>query len=137
MRVGITGVPGVGKSTFIEALGNHVIGEGHRIAVLAVDPHNPTGMFLSAEEAREKLEKKTADGTRALLVRCAQAFAREAPAAFADLTTLQADLRADSRSQAVAKALGLLLDDVPAGDYELIALPLKWLGLDASPVRWR
>lgn len=38
LRIGITGVPGVGKSTFIEALGNHVIGEGHRIAVLAVDP---------------------------------------------------------------------------------------------------
>jgi LAO/AO transport system kinase len=38
LRIGITGVPGVGKSTFIEALGNHVIGEGQRIAVLAVDP---------------------------------------------------------------------------------------------------
>jgi len=30
---------------------------------------------------------------------------------------------------------GLLLDDVPPGDYELIALPLKWRGVDASPVR--
>ncbi|TVR41595.1 MAG: methylmalonyl Co-A mutase-associated GTPase MeaB [Bacteroidia bacterium] len=38
LRVGITGVPGVGKSTFIEALGRYVISEGHRIAVLAVDP---------------------------------------------------------------------------------------------------
>jgi LAO/AO transport system kinase len=38
IRVGISGVPGVGKSTFIERLGNHVIGEGHRVAVLAVDP---------------------------------------------------------------------------------------------------
>lgn len=38
IRVGITGVPGVGKSTFIERFGLHVIGEGHRIAVLAVDP---------------------------------------------------------------------------------------------------
>ena len=38
IRVGISGVPGVGKSTFIERLGNHVIDEGHRVAVLAVDP---------------------------------------------------------------------------------------------------
>ena len=38
MRVGITGVPGVGKSTFIEALGMHLIEQGHRVAVLAVDP---------------------------------------------------------------------------------------------------
>ena len=38
VRIGITGVPGVGKSTFIERFGLHVIGQGHRIAVLAVDP---------------------------------------------------------------------------------------------------
>jgi len=38
MRIGISGPPGVGKSTFIEAFGVHVIGEGHRLAVLAVDP---------------------------------------------------------------------------------------------------
>ncbi|MGO3327606.1 methylmalonyl Co-A mutase-associated GTPase MeaB [Gordonia sp. (in: high G+C Gram-positive bacteria)] len=37
-RVGITGVPGVGKSTTIEALGMHLISQGHRVAVLAVDP---------------------------------------------------------------------------------------------------
>lgn len=37
-RVGITGVPGVGKSTTIEALGMHLIERGHRVAVLAVDP---------------------------------------------------------------------------------------------------
>ncbi|WP_019429390.1 methylmalonyl Co-A mutase-associated GTPase MeaB [Limnohabitans sp. Rim47] len=37
-RLGISGVPGVGKSTFIEALGLHLIGQGHRVAVLAVDP---------------------------------------------------------------------------------------------------
>ncbi|HJL89327.1 MAG TPA: hypothetical protein QF905_03240, partial [Acidimicrobiales bacterium] len=37
-RVGITGVPGVGKSTFIEALGSHLTAAGHRVAVLAVDP---------------------------------------------------------------------------------------------------
>lgn len=37
-RIGISGVPGVGKSTFIESFGLYVIGEGHRVAVLAVDP---------------------------------------------------------------------------------------------------
>lgn len=38
IRIGITGVPGVGKSTFIEALGLHVIEQGHKVAVLAIDP---------------------------------------------------------------------------------------------------
>lgn len=38
IRVGITGVPGVGKSTFIEALGLHLVHQGRRVAVLAVDP---------------------------------------------------------------------------------------------------
>ena len=37
-RVGITGVPGVGKSTFVDQLGVNLIGAGHRVAVLAVDP---------------------------------------------------------------------------------------------------
>jgi len=38
IRIGITGVPGVGKSTFIESLGNHLIEKGHKLAVLAIDP---------------------------------------------------------------------------------------------------
>jgi LAO/AO transport system kinase len=38
VRVGISGVPGVGKSTFIEAFGLHLVGAGKRVAVLAVDP---------------------------------------------------------------------------------------------------
>ena len=38
VRIGITGVPGVGKSTFIEAFGTYLTGLGHRLAVLAVDP---------------------------------------------------------------------------------------------------
>ena len=38
LRLGISGVPGVGKSTFIEALGLHLIGLGHRVAVLTIDP---------------------------------------------------------------------------------------------------
>src|SRR5689334_6733485 len=38
IRVGITGAPGVGKSTFIESLGLHLVKGGYRVAVLAVDP---------------------------------------------------------------------------------------------------
>lgn len=38
IRIGITGVPGVGKSTFIEALGKHITGTGKKLAVLAIDP---------------------------------------------------------------------------------------------------
>jgi LAO/AO transport system kinase len=43
VRLGISGVPGVGKSTFIEAFGQHVIAAGHRVAVLAVDPSSKRG----------------------------------------------------------------------------------------------
>ena len=38
VRVGISGAPGVGKSSFIEAFGLHLAEQGHRVAVLAVDP---------------------------------------------------------------------------------------------------
>ncbi|HCY42503.1 MAG TPA: methylmalonyl Co-A mutase-associated GTPase MeaB [Prolixibacteraceae bacterium] len=38
VRIGITGVPGVGKSTFIEAMGKHITSNGHKLAVLAIDP---------------------------------------------------------------------------------------------------
>ncbi|KOG91806.1 protein kinase, partial [Streptomyces varsoviensis] len=37
-RIGVSGVPGVGKSTFIDAFGTRLTGLGHRVAVLAVDP---------------------------------------------------------------------------------------------------
>lgn len=43
VRVGISGVPGVGKSTFIESFGLHVIGGGHKVAVLAIDPSSKRG----------------------------------------------------------------------------------------------
>jgi LAO/AO transport system kinase len=43
LRLGISGVPGVGKSTFIEAFGLHLLNEGHRVAVLAVDPSSRRG----------------------------------------------------------------------------------------------
>ncbi|PRW64332.1 methylmalonyl Co-A mutase-associated GTPase MeaB [Actinopolyspora mortivallis] len=47
-RLGVTGVPGVGKSTFIEALGTRLVAEGHRVGVLAVDPssHRSGGSIL-------------------------------------------------------------------------------------------
>ncbi|WP_280276302.1 methylmalonyl Co-A mutase-associated GTPase MeaB [Nocardia wallacei] len=52
-RVGITGVPGVGKSTFIDALGMYLIGAGHRVAVLAVDPSSTrTGGSILGDKTR-------------------------------------------------------------------------------------
>ncbi|MDJ0394943.1 methylmalonyl Co-A mutase-associated GTPase MeaB [Rhodococcus sp. G-MC3] len=52
-RVGITGVPGVGKSTFIDALGMHLIEKGHRVAVLAVDPSSTrTGGSILGDKTR-------------------------------------------------------------------------------------
>lgn len=52
-RVGITGVPGVGKSTFIESLGSRLTDAGHRVAVLAVDPSSTiTGGSILADKTR-------------------------------------------------------------------------------------
>ena len=52
-RVGITGVPGVGKSTSIEALGMHLIDHGHKVAVLAVDPSSTrTGGSILGDKTR-------------------------------------------------------------------------------------
>jgi len=52
-RVGITGVPGVGKSTFIEALGLDLIAQGKRVAVLAVDPSSSvTGGSILGDKTR-------------------------------------------------------------------------------------
>jgi LAO/AO transport system kinase len=57
VRLGITGVPGVGKSTFIESLGISLVGAGHRVAVLAVDPSSSrSGGSVMADKTRmEKL----------------------------------------------------------------------------------
>ena len=53
IRVGITGVPGVGKSTLIDALGARLIAEGHRVAVLAVDPSSGrTGGSILGDKTR-------------------------------------------------------------------------------------
>jgi len=59
IRVGITGPPGVGKSTFIEALGLHLIERGHRVAVLAVDPSSPVtgGSILGDKTRMEQLSQ--------------------------------------------------------------------------------
>ncbi|PXY32333.1 methylmalonyl Co-A mutase-associated GTPase MeaB [Prauserella muralis] len=52
-RVGITGVPGVGKSTFIDRLGTELTGSGHRVAVLAVDPSSTrTGGSILGDKTR-------------------------------------------------------------------------------------
>jgi LAO/AO transport system kinase len=52
-RVGITGTPGVGKSTTIDTLGTYLIGEGHKVAVLAVDPSSArTGGSILGDKTR-------------------------------------------------------------------------------------
>lgn len=60
VRVGITGVPGAGKSTFIEALGNMLCDEGKRVAVLAVDPSSNVsrGSILGDKTRMEKLSRR-------------------------------------------------------------------------------
>jgi len=57
MRLGISGVPGVGKSTFIEVLGLHLIAQGHRVAVLTIDPSSSVsgGSILGDKTRMEKL----------------------------------------------------------------------------------
>jgi len=70
-RIGISGVPGVGKSTFIEAFGLHLIGAGKRVAVLAVDPS-------SAVSGGSILGDKT---RMASLSAAPEAFIRPSPAA--------------------------------------------------------
>ena len=71
MRVGISGVPGVGKSTFIEALGLHLIEKGHKVAVLAVDPSSSVtgGSILGDKTRMELLSQRT------------EAFIRPSPSA--------------------------------------------------------
>src|SRR5512138_539127 len=53
VRVGITGVPGAGKSTTIDTLGTYLTGQGHKVAVLAVDPSSQrTGGSILADKTR-------------------------------------------------------------------------------------
>jgi LAO/AO transport system kinase len=60
IRVGITGVPGAGKSTFIEALGLYLIQQGHKVAVLAVDPTSSLtkGSILGDKTRMEELARE-------------------------------------------------------------------------------
>jgi LAO/AO transport system kinase len=60
LRIGISGVPGVGKSTFIEALGIYLIEGGHRLAVLAVDPSSTVhgGSILGDKTRMEQLSQR-------------------------------------------------------------------------------
>jgi LAO/AO transport system kinase len=69
LRLGISGVPGVGKSTFIEALGLYLVGRGHRVAVLAVDPSSSVsgGSILGDKTRMEQLSV------------CEQAYIRPSP----------------------------------------------------------
>jgi LAO/AO transport system kinase len=62
VRLGVTGPPGVGKSTFIEALGLHLVALGHRVAVLAVDPSSPVsgGSILGDKTRMERLAQQEA-----------------------------------------------------------------------------
>jgi LAO/AO transport system kinase len=59
-RLGITGVPGVGKSTFIESFGNEVLKHGHKLAVLAIDPSSDKtkGSILGDKTRMEELSVK-------------------------------------------------------------------------------
>lgn len=62
IRIGISGIPGVGKSTFIEAFGLYVIEQGKRVAVLAVDPSSPIagGSILGDKTRMEALSRADA-----------------------------------------------------------------------------
>jgi LAO/AO transport system kinase len=61
-RIGITGIPGVGKSTLINVLGDRLIEEGHRVAVLAIDPSSTRsgGSILGDKTRMEKLASNDA-----------------------------------------------------------------------------
>ncbi|WP_163996482.1 methylmalonyl Co-A mutase-associated GTPase MeaB [Pyxidicoccus caerfyrddinensis] len=61
-RVGISGVPGAGKSTFIDALGMHLVGKGHRVAVLAIDPSSSIsgGSILGDKTRMARLSRESA-----------------------------------------------------------------------------
>jgi LAO/AO transport system kinase len=70
VRIGISGVPGVGKSTFIECFGLHLVETGHKVAVLAVDPSSKVsgGSILGDKTRMEELSRHP------------QAFIRPSPA---------------------------------------------------------
>jgi LAO/AO transport system kinase len=108
-RVGISGVPGVGKSTFIDALGMLLLGEGRRVAVLAVDPS-------SAVSGGSILGDKT---RMARLARATEAFIRPSPSG----GTLGGVARKTRESILVCEAAGfdvVLVETVGVGQSEVV-----------------
>lgn len=108
VRVGISGVPGVGKSTFIEALGSRLTAEGHRVGVLAVDPSSVrTGGSVLGDKTR--MGRLSADQ---------RAFIRPSPSA----GTLGGVARATVQAMAVLEAAGydvVLVETVGVGQSEV------------------
>ena len=107
IRIGISGVPGVGKSTFIEAFGNLLLERGHRVAVLAVDP-------TSAVTGGSILGDKTRMETLAF---AKNAFVRPSPAG----KTLGGVTRRTSESLLLCEAAGfdvILVETVGVGQSE-------------------
>ncbi|MFI0710025.1 methylmalonyl Co-A mutase-associated GTPase MeaB [Streptomyces inhibens] len=106
-RVGISGVPGVGKSTFIDALGTLLTGAGHRVAVLAVDPSSSrTGGSILGDKTR--MERLATDPA---------AFVRPSPTS----GTLGGVARATRESIVVMEAAGydvVLVETVGVGQSE-------------------
>ncbi|MGD9948652.1 MAG: methylmalonyl Co-A mutase-associated GTPase MeaB [Desulfobulbus sp.] len=107
IRVGITGVPGVGKSTFIEAFGCNLIEQGHRVAVLAVDPSSSIsgGSILGDKTRMERLSREQ---------RC---FIRPSPAGI----TLGGVARKTRETMLVCEAAGfdvILVETVGVGQSE-------------------
>lgn len=107
VRVGITGVPGVGKSTFIDAFGTMLTGLGHRVAVLAVDPTSSrTGGSILGDKTR--MERLAVDPN---------AFVRPSPTS----GTLGGVARATRESMVVMEAAGhdvVLIETVGVGQSE-------------------
>lgn len=106
-RIGITGVPGVGKSTFIDALGTMLTGLGHKVAVLAVDPSSSrTGGSILGDKTR--MERLAVDPA---------AFVRPSPTA----GTLGGVARATRETIVVMEAAGydvVLVETVGVGQSE-------------------
>jgi LAO/AO transport system kinase len=108
VRVGISGVPGVGKSTFIEALGTRLTGGGHRVGVLAVDPS-------STRTGGSVLGDKTRMGS---LAADPNAYIRPSPSA----GTLGGVARATSQAMLVLEAAAydvVLVETVGVGQSEV------------------
>lgn len=107
VRIGISGVPGVGKSTFIEAFGLHVIGQGHKVAVLAIDPTSQrTGGSILGDKTRMEM-----------LSRDISAFIRPSPAG----TTLGGVARRTREAMLLVEAAGfdvVIVETVGVGQSE-------------------